>query len=111
MAQRQQTILTDDLEGGDSPASETVTFALDGVSYEIDLNEDNAKRLRDDLSTWTGHARKQRGGARPVRRARSTGSGQDTGAIRTWARENGYEISDRGRVPGKIVDAYHAANG
>ncbi len=111
MAQRQQTILTDDLEGGDSPASETVTFALDGVAYEIDLNEQNAKRLRDDLSTWTGHARKQRSGARPARRPRSGGSGQDTGAVRTWARENGYEISDRGRVPGKIVDAYHAANG
>ena len=116
MAQRQQTILTDDLEGPESPASETVTFALDGVAYEIDLNDDNAKRLRDDLGTWIGHARKQRAGAGRGRgRARSAaapsgGSGVDTAAVRAWAKENGHQVSDRGRVPATIVDAYTAAH-
>ena len=116
MAQRQQTILTDDLEGPDSPASETVTFALDGVVYEIDLNDANAKRLRDDLGTWIGHARKQRGASRGRGRGRSAapssgGSGIDTAAVRAWARENGHQVSDRGRVPGSVVDAYNAAQG
>lgn len=115
MAQRQQTILTDDLEGGESPASETVTFALDGVAYEIDLNDDNANRLRGDLATWIGHARKQRGATagRGRGRARSTasnGSGVDTAAVRAWARENGHQVSDRGRVPGTVIDAYTAAH-
>ena len=115
MAQRKQTILTDDLEGPDSPASETVTFALDGVAYEIDLNTANATRLRDDLGTWIGHGRKVRGTGRGRGRARAAGasaggSGIDTAAVRTWARENGHQVSDRGRVPGSIVDAYTAAH-
>lgn len=115
MAQRQQTILTDDLEGPESPASETVTFALDGVAYEIDLNDDNANRLRGDLATWIGHARKQRGattgrGRGRARSTGSTGSGIDTAAVRAWARENGHQVSDRGRVPGTVVDAYTAAH-
>ena len=114
MAQRKQTIITDDLEGPDSPASETVTFALDGVAYEIDLNDANAKRLRDDLGTWIGHGRKVRGAGRGRGRARSSASsavsGVDTAAVRTWARENGHQVSDRGRVPGTVVDAYNAAH-
>ena len=56
MAQRIQVILEDDIDGG--AAAETVTFALDGVTYEIDLSEDNARKLRDDLATWVGHARR-----------------------------------------------------
>lgn len=113
MAQRTQTILTDDLEGGEAPASDTITFALDGTSYEIDLNETHAARLRQEFSIWTGAARKATGrsGARAGRpRARSAGGRGDTSAVRTWARENGYQVSDRGRVPSSITEAYDAAH-
>src|SRR6476659_1610612 len=86
MAQKVQVVLVDDVDGGD--ASETVTFALDGVTYEIDLNEDNAAKLRDAFATWVGHGRRVSGrassrAARPASR-RSTpaaGGGDDTAAI------------------------------
>ena len=58
MAQRRKIVVTDDLDGPDTPAAETVRFALDGVSYEIDLSETNAARLRDQLALWVGHARR-----------------------------------------------------
>ena len=59
MAQKVQVLLVDDIDGSD--ADETVTFSLDGVSYEIDLTDANAQKLRDDLSTWIGHARRAGG--------------------------------------------------
>ena len=112
MAQRVQIILEDDLDGGD--ASETVTFGLDGVTYEIDLNEDNAAALRDALAPWVGHARRA-GGRRTTRKASaSTGSssqgGTETTKIREWARANGYEVSDRGRISAEIQEAYAKAH-
>jgi hypothetical protein len=58
VAQRVEVVLVDDLDGG--PADETVQFALDGVSYEIDLTEQNAQALRDAIATWVGHARRVR---------------------------------------------------
>lgn len=111
MAQKVQVILVDDVDGGE--ATETVTFGLDGVSYEIDLNEKNAQALRDSLSAWLGHARKvTRGGAgRPARRssgARSSAS--NANVIRAWARENGFTVNERGRISAEIKAAYEAAN-
>jgi hypothetical protein len=115
MAQKVQVILVDDVDGGD--ASETVTFGLDGVSYEIDLNDDNAARLRDALSTWVGHARKVGGRSSTRRRSSSSSSaptaakgGNDTAAVRAWARENGHEVSERGRIAADVVAAYEAAH-
>ncbi len=108
MAQR--TVLVDDLDGGE--AAETVVFALDGTAYEIDLNEDNAAQLRDDLASWVAHARSQ-GGPRRTRGRRSAAAKAptaDNATIRAWARDAGYAVSDRGRIPGEVVDAYHAAN-
>lgn len=111
MAQKVQVILVDDVEGGD--ASETVTFGLDGVSYEIDLNDGNAAKLRESLSTWVGHAR--RVGARSAsgsRRRSSGGSGSggtDTATIRAWARDNGHDVSERGRISAEVMAAYEAA--
>src|SRR6478672_13304794 len=64
MAQRVEVVLIDDIDGG--KASETVTFALDGVTYEIDLSNKNASKLRDDFATWTGHARRS-GAAKSAR--------------------------------------------
>ncbi|MHB1613040.1 MAG: histone-like nucleoid-structuring protein Lsr2 [Actinomycetes bacterium] len=116
MAQRTQVLLIDDLDGGD--ADETVTFALDGVTYEIDLNESNADKLRDVFAPWVSAARRVggraagRGRAKPrARAAAPASSGNLNPDIRTWARASGYEISDRGRIPGGVIEAYHEANG
>lgn len=108
MVQRTVVILEDDIDGGE--AAETVQFALDGVSYEIDLNEKNAAKLREAMSVWVGHARKA---GRP-RRTQNAGGGRrrrSEGAdIRAWAQENGFKVSARGRVPEEIRAAYQAAH-
>jgi Lsr2 len=114
MAQKVQVILVDDVDGGE--AEETVSFALDGVSYEIDVSEDNAQALRDALSPWVGHAR--RVGGRSSARARSgaakpkaaSGARPDLSDVRGWARENGFQVSERGRVSSEVMNAYEAAH-
>ncbi len=109
MAQRVQVILEDDLDA--SPADETVTFGLDGVSYEIDLNAEHAERLRGDLATWVGHARRSGGTRRASGRSRNGGgSRRDLSEVRSWARENGYTVSGRGRISAEIQQAYDAAH-
>ncbi|WP_141391016.1 histone-like nucleoid-structuring protein Lsr2 [Cellulosimicrobium cellulans] len=111
MAQKVQVILVDDLDGG--AADETVTFALDGVSYEIDLSTKNAQELRDALASWVANARKvssRTSAARPARRSsRSSGSARAT-EVREWARSNGYTVNDRGRISQEIQTAYDAAH-
>ena len=115
MAQKVHIVLEDDLDG--SEATETVSFALDGTSYEIDLNDDNAAKLRDALAVYVGHARKVSGGARRSggggsgggRRGASNG-GTSAREIREWARANGHEVPDRGRIPAEVRSAYEAAN-
>lgn len=112
MAQKVQVLLVDDLDGGD--ADETVTFALDGKSYEIDLTTSNADKLRSVLEPYVKGGR--RTGGRSARgKGRSSGSSggssQDTAKIRAWAKEQGYEVNDRGRVPANIREAYEKANG
>jgi hypothetical protein len=111
MAQKVQVLLVDDLDGGE--ADETVTFALDGKSYEIDLNTANADKLRDALEPFTKGGRRTGGRASGGRgKARSaSGGSQDTAKIRAWAKENGYEVNDRGRVPATVREAYEKANG
>lgn len=105
MARKVQYFLVDDIDGGE--ASETVSFGLDGVSYEIDLSESNAAELRNALSAYVGRAR------RAGRRAKGRGRGapsrsSETAAIRDWARERGFKISDRGRIPADILAKYEA---
>ena len=110
MAQKVQVMLVDDIDG--STADETVTFALDGISYEIDLTEEHAKALRESFAEWVGHARRSGGRKTPARRggtARASDSG-DAGKIREWARENGYEVSERGRISAEIREAYEKAH-
>ncbi|MGP5292180.1 histone-like nucleoid-structuring protein Lsr2 [Brachybacterium tyrofermentans] len=106
MARKTQVILTDDIDG--SEATSTVSFALDGVAYEIDLNEDNAQQMRDQLGEWAGKAR--RVGGRRISGTRGSGSSSDAGKIRAWANENGYEVNERGRIPAEIRDAYNATH-
>ncbi|MFR9795232.1 histone-like nucleoid-structuring protein Lsr2 [Streptomyces sp. MS06] len=110
MAQKVQVLLVDDLDGGE--ADETVTFALDGKTYEIDLTTSNADKLRGLLGPYVKSGRRTGGrssGGRGKRAASS--SSPDTAAIRAWAKENGYEVNDRGRVPASIREAYEKANG
>ena len=109
MAQRVNITLVDDIDGSD--ATETVSFGLDGTTSEIDLNDGNAAALRDALSGYVGHARKVASG----RRARRTSSGSSSSSsntkdVREWARANGHEVSDRGRISADVQQAYDAAH-
>lgn len=101
MAQRVQIQLIDDIDEG--PASETVSFSLDGVSYEIDLSQANAGRLRDALAPWVGNARRVSG--RKTSRVAGV-KNDDNAKIRAWAIENGLEVSSRGRISSEIRQAY-----
>lgn len=107
MAQRVEVILVDDVDG--ETAVETVTFGLDGVNYEIDLSEKNARKLRDELSTWTGHARRS-GGRRSTGGRRPAGKRTDLSAVREWARDAGHSVSDRGRISREVQEAYDKAH-
>lgn len=115
MAQRVQIILEDDYDGGE--ADETVSFALDGAEYEIDLSSANAQKLRDELAIWIGHARKtggrrrRTGGATPAKAADSAGGPGSTSEIRAWALANGHDVSSRGRVSSEVREAYERAHG
>lgn len=105
MAQRVRVDLVDDLDG--APAEESVNFSLDGVNYVIDLSSDNAAKLREEFAPWVGAAR--RTGGRRTRGRRPTG-GPTANEIRNWAREEGLEVSDRGRVPNEVREAYDRAH-
>jgi hypothetical protein len=106
MAQKITVVLEDDLDGG--PASETVLFSLDGVAYEIDLNDGNAAGLRDAMAQYVGAGRRTGGRSASGRhhRGRSRGRSGRTAEIRAWARDNGHKVNERGRVPADIVAAY-----
>ncbi|WP_395657044.1 Lsr2 family protein [Nocardioides sp.] len=111
MAQKVNIVLVDDIDG--SEAAETVSFGLDGTTYEIDLNDANAAKLRDALSTYVGHGRKV--GAAPRRGGRRTSAAAAAGGpsakeIREWARENGHDVPDRGRVSAEVREAYDKAH-
>ncbi|NMR20339.1 Lsr2 family protein [Cellulomonas fimi] len=114
MAQKVQVLLVDDIDG--VAADETVTFSLDGVSYEIDLTAAHASELRDSFGRWVGHARKVSGrsGARQARgsggSARRSSGSSDATAIREWARANGHNVSERGRISADVKAAYEAAH-
>jgi hypothetical protein len=109
MAQKVNIVLVDDIDGSD--AVETVSFGLDGTTYEIDLNKKNAAALRDALSGYVGHARKvtgSRGGRRPTGKATTTGP--SAREVRDWARSNGFTVPDRGRIPADVREAFDNAS-
>src|SRR3954469_1910295 len=112
MAKQVITLLTDDLDGGE--AEGTVEFGLDAVNYTIDLSEKNAGKLRKALDPYLAAASKvgrtgtngriaSRTAATPSRSNRDQNQ-----AIREWATKNGYEVSERGRIPASVVEAFHA---
>src|SRR6476620_6672580 len=105
MAQKVHITLEDDLAGGD--AAETVSFGLDGRSYEIDLNAKTAQALREALSKYVAAAR--RAGGRSGAAKRRTQVGTSAREIRDWARSNGRKVPDRGRIPSEVREAFEAA--
>jgi hypothetical protein len=108
MAQKVHIVLEDDLDGSD--ASQTVSFALDGTSYEIDLNDKNAAKLRDAMATYVGHARKVTGARRGRRSSASTTNGHSAKEVRDWARSNGHKVPERGRIPATVREAFDSAH-
>ena len=110
MAQKIQTLFIDDIDGG--AAEGTVRFGLDGTEFEIDLNARHSSELRQALETYIQHARKVGSAARRGRGNRRGRAGSaDTARVREWAREKGYDIKERGRIPADIVVKYEAARG
>ncbi len=108
MVMRLVEVFEDDLKGG--AADVTVTFGLDGTSYEIDLTTENADRLRDALRPYVQAARPV-SAPRGKRRGGSRSSGESSAQVRQWARENGFAINERGRIPASVQAAYRAAHG
>ena len=109
MAQKVHIVLEDDLDGSD--ASQTVSFGLDGTTYEIDLNDKNAAALRDALATYVGHGRKVSGSRRGRRSSSASASSTHSAKeIRAWARSNGHKVPERGRIPGEVRQAFESAH-
>ena len=122
MAQKTIVTLIDDLTGEEAEDITTVEFALEGVTYEIDLADENAAKLRDNLSRYVAAARKTsarrpgtRGADRSTGRGNGNGSATRSGynrdtlrAIREWAKQNGHSVSDRGRLPLNVLNAWEA---
>ncbi|AHH15255.1 histone-like nucleoid-structuring protein Lsr2 [Nocardia nova] len=114
MAKKVTVSLIDDVDG-ESIADETIEFAIDGVSYEIDLSAANAAKLRDGLDAWVSNARRVSG----RRRSKPIGAGtaapkgrvsmdrEQSAAIREWARRKGHKVSARGRISADVVESYH----
>lgn len=110
MAQKIVTVYTDDLTGVETEDARTHTFSLDGVSYEVDLASDNYDRLHEALAPFIENGRKlgkAKGTSRP-RKLHADGPSAET--LRAWAREHGYEVNDRGRVPAYIREAYEKSH-
>jgi hypothetical protein len=116
MAQKVLVQLVDDLDGSTSDDISTVSFGLDGVTYEIDLNAANAESLRESLADFVASAQRiggrvKRGGLpSAVAGSGTSRSKEQTQAIRAWAKKNGHDVSDRGRIPTAVVEAFEAAH-
>lgn len=112
MAQKVTVQLVDDVDG--SEAESTVEFGLDGVTYTIDLSAENAAHLREALATYVASARRTGGRKRTPKAGKSSSAPSSADrernqAIREWARKQGMQVSDRGRIPSEIVEAYDNA--
>jgi len=119
MAQKHQVLLICDLHDEEVEGEETIAFALDGASYEIDVCEEHGEQLRDAFAPFVGAARRSGRGATAARRPakatarRSAGAGGDrehTQEVREWARQNGHQVSERGRLSAGVLAAYEAAH-
>jgi hypothetical protein len=117
MAQKTIVTLVDDLTGEAAENISTVEFALDGKTYELDLTEENSAKLRDVLSQYVTAARKlggRRSGAHPARAIKTSGRApgynrETLKSIREWAKKNGHNVSDRGRLSAEVMQAWETA--
>jgi hypothetical protein len=105
MAQRVVVTLSDDLDGGE--AAETITFGLDGKSYEIDLSSANAEALRLALTPYVEAGRRHSRSGKTFKR---TSVAPDPAAVRAWARSNGFDVPPRGRIPKRVYEAFTEAS-
>jgi hypothetical protein len=110
MAQKVEVKLIDDLDGG--PADEVVSFALDGVMYEIDLSTANAKQFREAFAHYLDVSRKVKSARKAVRRVpvRKPAEGPTTAAVREWARAEGFTVPDRGRISSSLMVKFQEAH-
>jgi nucleoid-associated protein Lsr2 len=107
MATKTQVVLVGDLTG--DPADTTLTFALDKTEYEIDLSNENAAEMRDELSRYVEVARRVTAGRRNAPAAKPTYTGYDLGAVRAWAAGQDIEVNARGRIKADVVEKFRAA--
>jgi Lsr2 len=111
MAQKIQVILLCDLDDGNVDAEETLQFSLGGAAYEVDVCAKHAKQIRDGLEPFVAHARKTTSANSSRRRRERTASGRDhTASVRSWAKDHGIQVNDRGRIPASVLKEYEAAH-
>jgi hypothetical protein len=109
MAQRKQIVFTDDIDG--SEASETIRFALNGTTYEIDLTAEHADQFRKSVRLFIDSARKADGRrSRQTSKAPARPSGPSQTSVREWAKGQGIAVNDRGRVPDALIVRFQAAS-
>ncbi|WP_460573873.1 histone-like nucleoid-structuring protein Lsr2 [Humibacter soli] len=112
MAKKTTVVLVDDIDGVEieNGKGETVFFAIDGVSYEIDLTDENASALRAAVQPYVESGRRAARSTRPALSSSrgSRASREDLGAAREWLRAHGHKVSDRGRIPAPLLEEYRA---
>ena len=110
MAQKVQITLLCDLDDGNAEADETLHFSLGDTTYEVDVCGKHAQQIRDGLQPFVTHARKT-SSANSSRRRQRTAAGRDqTASVRSWAKDHGIQVNDRGRIPASVVKEYEAAH-
>jgi hypothetical protein len=110
MAQKVEVLLLCDLDDGNVDAEETLQFSLGNTSYEVDVCAKHAQQIREGLEPFIEHGRKVSGGGNSRRRQRTAGSRQETTDIRSWAKDQGIHVNERGRIPANVVKQYEAAH-
>ncbi|HTJ72421.1 MAG TPA: Lsr2 family protein [Actinospica sp.] len=108
-----QTVTIDDLD--QTPGAREVHFSLDNYEYIVDLNEKNFEELKAVLAKYIEVATPlgkvyRAAPQRPTARRRAAAEGPSTAEMREWAKKNGHEVSDRGRLQQEVIDAYLAAH-
>ena len=110
MAQKVQVMLLCDLDDNNVDAAETLQFSLGNTAYEVDVCAKHAQQIRDGLEPFVTQARKVSAASGGRRRQRTAGSRQETASIRSWAKDRGIQVNERGRIPASVVREYEAAH-
>ena len=110
MAQKVQVMLLCDLDDNNVDAAETLQFSLGNAAYEVDVCAKHAQQIRDGLQPFVAQARKTGTASSGRRRQRTAGTRQETAGIRSWAKDQGIQVNERGRIPASVVKEYEAAH-